>query len=184
MPWGFLRAVSSMIRPMAVMSATFKTRIENAETEATRKRLQEKFREHLRSHIGTSKYRRRGRLYYTDGVQDLAKEAEAHWLVTVLMSYVDAVLGEMQETGLERHTATLAVDNRQGTFRLYDRWLPDPEVVHGGSPEVTPYRTQTIPYTDFPLPRVKIVLGPKTSSPVVRSIQDVDGIIASLPSES
>jgi len=173
-----------MMRPMAVTSATFKKRIENAETEATRKRLREKFREHLQSHIGTSTFRRRGRLYYTDGVYDLAEEAEAHWLVTVLMSYVDAVLGHMQETWLQRHTATLEVKDQEGRFRLYDRWLPDPEVVHGGSPEVSPYRTQEIPHTDFPLPMVKVVLGPKTSSPVVESVEDVDGIIASLPSES
>lgn len=168
---------------MAVTSLTFKERIRNVETESKRNRLQEKLRAHLQSHVGTSTYRRRGRLYYTDGVYVLAEEAEAHWLVRVLMSYVQEVLGQMQKTGLGRHTALLEVTDQEGTFRLYDRWLPDPEVVYGGSPDVKPYQTQHIPYTDFPLPEMKIALGPKTSGPVVESIEEVEGIIASLPTE-
>jgi hypothetical protein len=160
---------------------TFKKKIENATNPD---RMREKFREHLRSHTGTSAYRKRGPLLYTDGMKDLADQAEGHWLLTMIKSYVPAICKQMKETGLGKHTARLTVEGHEGQFSLFDRWLPDTDLIFGGSPNVDPYRTQEIPHTDFPLPKVKIVIGPAADRPVIESVDDITGIIASLPSES
>jgi hypothetical protein len=146
--------------------------------------VREKFRDDLNSHIGTSAYRRIGRLYYTDGMKYLAREAESEWLLNMLRSYVPKIMEKMRQEGLAKHTATLSVEETKGTFRLFDRWLPDPEVVWGGSPDVAPYQSQHIPYTDFPLKQIKVVIGPKADKPVIESVEKVGGIIASLPTES
>lgn len=163
--------------------ATFKEKIENAEGHA-RTRMREKFRDRLQSFVGTSGYRRRGRLFYTDGLKYLSDEAEAHWFLTVLKSYVPHILDQMRKTELGPHTASLTVDEMGGTVRLYDDWLPSPDVSFGGSPDMSPYHEQYIPYTDFPLSDIKIVLGPAVDGPVIESVEEVKGIIASLPTES
>lgn len=168
---------------MPSTTTTFKQKIEEADGPA-RGRMQEKFRDQLQSFTGTSAYRRRGRLYYTDGLKYLSDEAEAHWFLTVLKSYVPIVLEQMSNAGLGKHTAQLTVEETEGTVRLFDQWLADPDLTYGGSPNVSPYHVQHIPYTDFPLPEIKIVLGLATDQPVIESAAEAKGIIASLPTES
>ena len=149
-------------------------KIRGASTQEVRKTLQERFRETLRGFNGTSTYWHRGRIFYTDGVKYLIKEGEAHWLLNVVHSYVPKVLQKMKRNGLREHLVVLEVEGTEGVFKIYDS--------KGSGDGV--YVTQNISYTDFPLDNIRLVIGPKISSPVIQSIDDLEGIVVSLPSEN
>lgn len=81
-------------------------------------------------------------LYATDGTLYVAQEGGAFWLLDIVWS----VLPEVRRAE-GRATAILDVDlsERCGTFKLFDR-------------RGTLLYQQTIEYTDFPLPRLELVV--------------------------
>lgn len=90
---------------------------------------------------GTQTYTRHwcgAEIYLTDGARYLAEKAEAFWLMDIIASahpyykHDEFVVVEMVRTG---ESAVLTIAHAEGA---------------------TPYYTQHIPYTDFPLERVKL----------------------------
>jgi hypothetical protein len=181
---------------------TASEKIKTAETRHKAESQRERLRKRLSQQTGTSKYYSRGRpfwrLYYTDGMRLLAREAEARWLIDMIKSYVPSILGQMEETGFGLHTAVLTVEaleepGSSGRFYLFDHRLTDEEIKAAGGSEAgqqlhqylhSSYVWQEIPHTDFPLEWIKIVLGPKSSKVVIEDASDVEGVIACLPSEN
>ena len=177
---------------------TASEKIKSAETRQKAESQGERLRRLLNQQTGTSRYHSRGRLFYTDGMRLLAREAEAQWLIDTIKSYVPSVLEQMEETGFGLHTAVLTAEapeeaGSSGYFYLFDHRLTDEEVKAAGGAEAgqylhqylhSSYEWQEIPHTDFPLEWVKIVLGPKSSKVVIEDASDVEGVIACLPSEN
>ena len=120
----------------------------------------------LNQFTGTEEYHRlsplHGRLVCTDGVLHLAKNAECFWLIDVIASYQPQCLKD--EMLRDYQFWHLNVKDRKGVLRC-ERDTDDVAI------------TQEIPYTDFPLEHVKII--------VARQPQE-DGkflMVAMLPSE-
>ncbi len=89
---------------------------------------------------------------YTEGVRFLAETAEAHWLIDAVTSYFGSP--EMQ--------AATSADGRLESlqfWRLEVREDHTAELTARADDGVEPFITQTIEWTDFPLPKVDIWAG-------------------------
>jgi hypothetical protein len=107
----------------------------------------------LRQFTGSENWHRHGmqrRLIYTDGVQYLAEQGGAYWLIDAIASYVNSrQMGAAQLADGRLHTVQfwrLTVRDGRGLLECYaDSGVP-------------PCITQEIEYTDFPLPAVKLFM--------------------------
>ena len=99
-------------------------------------------------------YRTHPGLLATDGAKFLADEAGAYWLLDIVWS----VLPKLKD---EFAVLQLKVQNREGNLK-----------VHNGRARKTIYHRQSIPYTDFPLPSIKLYLQ-----------RAEEGVVVMLPSE-
>ena len=85
------------------------------------------------------------RFTYTDGVKYLAEKANAHWLLDAIASYQQQLLCDPMLQEFQVWKLTINSDNN--TALLVCEKDTDDVVV-----------TQDIPYTDFPLPEVRLYL--------------------------
>ena len=97
----------------------------------------------LSSFIGSESFYRRclGRLLYTDGVQYLAENAGAYWLIDVVASY--------------QHKRRVARE----PFQLWRLTVDDNHraiVTMRADSDQKPIVTQRIEYSDFPLPEIEL----------------------------
>ena len=84
------------------------------------------------------------RLVMTDGVQYLAKEAGAYWLLDAIASYQNSPQVKGSRRLQEIQFWTLSVNGSQGILEC---------VEDSGEPPIV---RQEIPYTDFPLKEIKL----------------------------
>lgn len=77
--------------------------------------------------------------YFTDGVKYMADEAGAYWLIDLVMSYQS----ELKDKPFQIWTLELTEDNKAAAYMQEDCDLP--KIIK-----------QDIPYTDFPLCRIKL----------------------------
>lgn len=83
------------------------------------------------------------RVSATDGAMYLAKEAGAFWLLEMIASHTRSIHKEEYFA-----VARLKVDGSTAVFTLDD-----------GRKGSIPFAVQEIPYTDFPLPEIKLYVG-------------------------
>lgn len=98
---------------------------------------------HLAQCTGTEGYHRlHPGLLATDGAKYLADEAGATWLLDIVWSVLPKIADEF---------AVLELTREEGSSRA--------EVfIHDGREPRTVYHRQSIPYTDFPLPTIKLYI--------------------------
>ena len=107
----------------------------------------EQLRSSLAQFTGTERYHRHGfmrNFYHTDGIQYLAEQAKAFWLVDAIVSHFTKRKVRSEPF---RVWTLLKVKDRKATLKCTDG-------DKGGGP-ITLCR-QSIPYTDFPLPEITI----------------------------
>lgn len=106
---------------------------------------------------GTTQYFKHsfGKLCYTDGIQYLAKNAECYWLVDAIASYQHQLV--KKETLKEFQVWLLSVGNDHEFIKpannnqaILTCWEDTPKA--GDEPVIR----QDIPFTDFPLPEIKL----------------------------
>ena len=132
------------------------------QTQKTKAQKIEEIEDIIRNSIGTQHYYRYplpiGRaLLLTDGVKQLAEAAECHWLIDVIASY--------------QYMKKLDPHFQVWTLEVYDEETAEKEnydAVVKGFNDTELIVKQKIPFTDFPLEKVKLYL--------------MDGVIL-LPSE-
>mgnify|MGYP003676145748 CR=1 FL=1 len=88
---------------------------------------------------------------YTEGVHYLAEEAGAFWLIDAIASYF----------GSPEMRAAIAQDERLESLQFWNLKLTDPGAVLTAQADKgeTPFITQEIPFTDFPLRGIDIWAG-------------------------
>jgi len=85
------------------------------------------------------------RFTYTEGVKYLADRADAHWIIDAIASYQPQLLRDPMLRDFQAWKLTVNSDNK--TAKLTCEKDTDVVMV-----------TQDIPYTDFPLPEVRLYL--------------------------
>lgn len=88
---------------------------------------------------------------YTEGVRFLAEQAEAFWLIDAIASYF----------GSPEMRAAVSADDRLEDMQFWTLTVVDGrgELTMEADAGVPPAITQEIPFTDFPLPIVRIWAG-------------------------
>ena len=105
---------------------------------------------------GTEHYHRtHPGLLATDGAKYLADQAEAYWLLDIIWSVLSKITDEFAVLELS------VQENRRAAV-----------VIHDGREPQTSYHEQDIPWTDFPLERIKLYIQ-----------QNGQGRVVMLPSE-
>ena len=98
---------------------------------------------HLAQCSGTEQYHRtHPGLLATDGAKYLADAAGAYWLLDIVWSVLRKITDEF---------AVLELTLEKGSSRAE-------VLIHDGREPKTIYHRQSIPYTDFPLPTIKLYL--------------------------
>ena len=98
---------------------------------------------HLAQCTGTESYHRtHPGLLATDGAKYLADAAGAYWLLDIVWSVLPRIADEF---------AVLELTLEAGSSRAE-------VLIHDGREPRTVYHRQAIPYTDFPLPSIKLYL--------------------------
>ena len=98
---------------------------------------------HLAQCTGTEAYHRtHPGLLATDGAKYLADAAGAYWLLDIVWSVLRKITDEF---------AVLELTLEKGSSRAE-------VLIHDGREPKTIYHRQSIPYTDFPLPTIKLYL--------------------------
>ena len=96
---------------------------------------------HLAQCTGTEEYHRtHPGLLATDGAKYLADAAGAYWLLDIVWSVLRKITDEF---------AVLELTREKGSSRAE-------VLIHDGREPKTIYHRQAIPYTDFPLPSIKL----------------------------
>lgn len=109
----------------------------------TRPTTPEELHRHLAQFSGTERYHRtHPGLLATDGAKYLADQAGAYWLLDIVWSVLPKIADEF---------AVLELTIEGGTCRAV-------VVIHDGREPETTYHRQDIPYTDFPLPKIKLYI--------------------------
>jgi hypothetical protein len=109
----------------------------------TRPTTPEELHRHLAQFSGTERYYRiHPGLLATDGAKYLADEAGAYWLLDIIWSVLSRITDEF---------AVFELELEEGSRRAV-------VVIDDGREPKTTYHRQEIPYTDFPLPRIKLYL--------------------------
>jgi hypothetical protein len=113
----------------------------------------------LERFTGTTRYYRAPftALLYTDGIQYLAEQAGAYWLIDLIASYQrrcqrDEMLRDFQFWYLTRPDSA-ALPWLQGNPKggcIVSCWCDTP--IEGTAPNIR----QTVPYTDFPLSEIRL----------------------------
>ena len=107
----------------------------------TRPTSPEELHRDLAQFSGTEHYHRtHSGLLATDGAKHLADAADAYWLLDIVWSVLPKIDDEF---------AVLELTVEQGMSRAVI-------VIHDGREPATTYHRQDIPYTDFPLPKMKL----------------------------
>ncbi|MEG4210376.1 DUF6876 family protein [Microcoleus sp. S13_B4] len=96
-------------------------------------------------------------LLYTDGVKYLAENAEAYWLIDAIVSYQHRLrkvrsLSEFQLWFLHVGDKHEFIKPKSPNDAVLTCWEDTP------TPETKPAIIQQIPYTEFPLPEMKLFL--------------------------
>jgi hypothetical protein len=109
----------------------------------TRPTIPDELHRHLAQFSGTERYHRtHPGLLATDGAKYLADAAGAYWLLDIVWSVLPRIADEF---------AVLELTVEEGTRRAV-------VVIHDGREPETTYHRQDIPYTDFPLPKIKLYI--------------------------
>jgi len=117
----------------------------------------EELKKGLQQCTGTTQYFRHSlsRLQYTEGIQYLAKNAECYWLIDAIASYQHQLI--KKESLQEFQLWLLVVGNDHEFIKpashqdaVLTCWEDTPKA--GDKPVVR----QNIPFTDFPLPEMKL----------------------------
>jgi hypothetical protein len=109
----------------------------------TRPTTPEELHRHLAQFSGTERYyRTHPGLLATDGAKYLADEAGAYWLLDIIWSVLPKIDDEL---------AVLELTVEKGACRAV-------VVIHDGREPETTYHRQSIPYTDFPLQKIKLYI--------------------------
>jgi len=99
-------------------------------------------------------------LCYTDGIKYLAENAQCFWLIDAIASHQPTAkknprLKEFQLWFLHVGTGHEFIKPKAGNAAVLTCWEDTP------TPETKPVIIQQIPFTDFPLPEIKLYLQEK-----------------------
>jgi hypothetical protein len=117
----------------------------------TRPLAPDELHRHLAQFSGTERYyRTHPGLLATDGAKYLADQAGAYWLLDIVWSVLSKLDDEFVVLEL------ICEESSRAEIVIHD----------GREPETT-YHRQEIPYTDFPLPKIKLYIQQSRSERVV-----------------
>ncbi|MEG4805408.1 hypothetical protein QUB63_32585 [Microcoleus sp. ARI1-B5] len=117
--------------------------------------------QNLKHFCGTEQYYKHFLgIRYTDGVKYLAENAQCYWLIDAIASHQPKVniiqrLREFQLWFLHVGTAHEFIKPKAGNKAVLTCWEDKPTA------ETQPVVIQQIPFTDFPLPEIKLYLQDK-----------------------
>jgi len=115
--------------------------------------------QNLQQFTGTNQYyrNRTGDFNYTDGIQWLAKNAECYWLIDLIASYQITLRKLPKNTNFQLWILVTTdehkvIKRRKDHQAVVECWADTP--IAGQLPLVRKH----IPFTDFPLPEIKLYL--------------------------
>ena len=121
----------------------------------------DQIREGLRHFTGSEKVFRHtfGQIVYTQGVQWLAQEAGAYWLVDAIASHQPNIK-RFPNPDFQIWVLTLGHSGSKAVLRCGNDMNGDDTMTIDAGKEQVPGAmvTQRIPFTDFPLPEIKLYL--------------------------